>query len=80
MQNVVIDKPYVPTPPYRGRIWPMVLGWYVPRMLRKNYGVTDVQCVNAERLQESIRAGVIAAAGRPWGLQEPGQIRHNASS
>jgi hypothetical protein len=57
MQNVVIDKPYVPVPPHRGRVWPMILGWYVPRMLRKKYGVTDLKIVNAQRLAESIAAG-----------------------
>lgn len=57
MQTLVIDKPYVPVPPHRGRIWPAILGWYAPRMLKKHYGVTKVECVNADRLAASIRAG-----------------------
>jgi 1-acyl-sn-glycerol-3-phosphate acyltransferase len=57
MQRIVIDKPYVPVPPYRGKIWPKVLSRYVPRLLRKRFGVTEVQCVNPERLQRSLAAG-----------------------
>jgi len=57
MQNIVIDKPYVPVPPYHGRIWPRILSLYAPRMLRKKYGVVHVECVNAERLKQSVKAG-----------------------
>ena len=57
MQNIVIDKPYVPVPPYRGRIWPTALTLLVPRMLRKKYGITRVECVNADRLARSIAEG-----------------------
>jgi 1-acyl-sn-glycerol-3-phosphate acyltransferase len=57
MQNIVIDKPYVPVPPHRGRIWPTILSLYFPRLLRKKYGVMRVECVNAERLGQSIAAG-----------------------
>jgi 1-acyl-sn-glycerol-3-phosphate acyltransferase len=57
MQNVVIDKPYVPVPPYKGKIWARILSWYGPRMLRNKYGVQVVKCVNAERIRTSISAG-----------------------
>jgi 1-acyl-sn-glycerol-3-phosphate acyltransferase len=57
MQNIVIDKPYVPVPPYRGKIWPAILARWAPRALRKKYGVTKVECVHADRLGASIRAG-----------------------
>jgi 1-acyl-sn-glycerol-3-phosphate acyltransferase len=57
MQNIVIDKPYVPIPPYHGRIWPRLLTLLVPRMLRKKYGITAVQCFNADRLARSIAEG-----------------------
>src|SRR4051794_40999045 len=57
MQNLVSEKPYVPVPPHRGRIWPAILQWYVPRLLRKSYGVTNVDCLNVERLSDSLRAG-----------------------
>jgi 1-acyl-sn-glycerol-3-phosphate acyltransferase len=57
MQNIIIDKPYVPIPPYHGRLWPSILSRFAPRMLRKKYGVTKVDCVNTQRLVDSIRAG-----------------------
>jgi 1-acyl-sn-glycerol-3-phosphate acyltransferase len=57
MQNIVIDKPYVPIPPYRGRMWPTLLTFLVPRMLRKKYGIMRVECINAERLARSIADG-----------------------
>jgi 1-acyl-sn-glycerol-3-phosphate acyltransferase len=57
MQNIVIDKPYVPIPPYHGRIWPTALTLLVPRMLRKKYGITRVECVNPDRLSRSIADG-----------------------
>jgi 1-acyl-sn-glycerol-3-phosphate acyltransferase len=57
MINLVVDKPYVPVPPHRGWIWPRLLQLYVPRLLRKAYGVEKVQCVSAERLRASIDGG-----------------------
>jgi 1-acyl-sn-glycerol-3-phosphate acyltransferase len=57
MQNVVVDKPYTPFPPHHWRIWPAILGLYVPRLLRKKYRVTKVDCVHADRLKQSIAAG-----------------------
>jgi 1-acyl-sn-glycerol-3-phosphate acyltransferase len=57
MQNIVIDKPYVTVPPYRGKIWPRLLSFWVPRMLHKKFGITRIQCVNADRLAKSIASG-----------------------
>src|SRR5262245_16693249 len=57
MQPVVSDKPYVPVPPYRGRIWPELLTTYAPRLARKQYGVAKIECTNVERLTASIKAG-----------------------
>jgi hypothetical protein len=57
MQNIVIDKPYVPVPPYRGRIWPKLLTLYVPHLLRKKFGITHVKTLNADRIKNSISAG-----------------------
>lgn len=57
MQSIVIDKPYVPVPPHHWRIWPAVLGLYTPRLLRKKYGVTKVDCLHTDRLRQSISAG-----------------------
>ncbi len=57
MQRVVLDEPYVPVLPHRGRFWPTVLAPIVPYILRKSYGVARVTCVHAERLQASLAAG-----------------------
>ena len=57
MHAVVIDKPYVPVPPHRGRIWPAILSRYVPRLLRKKHGVVKVEFLHAERLVASIKSG-----------------------
>lgn len=57
MQNIVIDKPYVPVPPYHGRIWPWFLTLFARRMLRRKFGITQVECVNADRLRQSITQG-----------------------
>lgn len=56
MQNIVIDKPYVPVPPYHGRLWPMALMGLMSRVLRKKFGITQIECVNVDRLKEAIRA------------------------
>ncbi len=57
MQNIVIDKPYVPVPPYHGRIWPKLMSLYLPGMLSRKYGIERVECVHADRLAQSIAAG-----------------------
>ncbi|HWP40096.1 MAG TPA: 1-acyl-sn-glycerol-3-phosphate acyltransferase [Tepidisphaeraceae bacterium] len=57
MIQLVSEKPYVPVPPYHGRLWPVLLMRIVPWYLRKQYGVRRVQCVHTERLAESMRAG-----------------------
>lgn len=57
MQNIVIDKPYVPVLPHRGRIWPALLTRYAPHMLKKKYGVVHAECVNADRLRDSVAKG-----------------------
>jgi 1-acyl-sn-glycerol-3-phosphate acyltransferase len=57
MQNIVIDKPYVPIRPYHGRIWPSLLAFYLPLHLRKKYGIERVECIHADRLAQSIAAG-----------------------
>src|SRR5580704_12686626 len=57
MQNIVIDKPYVPIPPHPGRFWPALLGLYLPRLLHKKYGIAKVDYVNAQLLRDSLAAG-----------------------
>jgi 1-acyl-sn-glycerol-3-phosphate acyltransferase len=57
MTSVVSDKPYVPVPPYRGTLWPRAMYWYVPRYLRRRYGMAKVEIIGAEKLSASIAAG-----------------------
>lgn len=57
MQRIVIDKPYVPVLPYRGRLWPRVLLPAVPWFLHRKFGISQVDVSGAERLAESLRAG-----------------------
>ena len=64
MQNIIIDKPYVPVPPHRGRIWPAILNAYLPRYLRKKYRVLRVESAGVGHLTDSLSAGhgIIPAA------------------
>jgi 1-acyl-sn-glycerol-3-phosphate acyltransferase len=57
MQNIVIDKPYRFVPPRHGKIWPRVLTAFLPRYLRKNFGVESCQVYGIEHLKESLAAG-----------------------
>ncbi|NUN53732.1 MAG: 1-acyl-sn-glycerol-3-phosphate acyltransferase [Planctomycetaceae bacterium] len=57
MTNVVLDLPYVPVPPGRGRIWPLLLGWYAPWLLRGRFGVRRTSFHGVERLRASLRSG-----------------------
>jgi 1-acyl-sn-glycerol-3-phosphate acyltransferase len=57
MSMVVSDKPYVPVPPYHGRLWPQALNLYIPRFLRRQYGIARVDIVGADKLRASIAAG-----------------------
>jgi 1-acyl-sn-glycerol-3-phosphate acyltransferase len=57
MQNIIIDKPYVPVPPHRGKFWPKLLSLYAPRMLKEKYGISSIECVNADLLRQSLAAG-----------------------
>jgi 1-acyl-sn-glycerol-3-phosphate acyltransferase len=55
--SVVSDKPYVPVPPYHGTLWPRAINWYIPRYLRRRYGVTKVEIVGVEKIHASMLAG-----------------------
>lgn len=57
MNSVVSDKPYVPVPPYHGALWPRALNLYVPRYMRRRYGIDRVEIVGADKLSASIAAG-----------------------
>jgi len=57
VQNIIIDKPYQFVPPYDSRVWPALLNFYIPRYLKKSFGVESVECVGVERLKASVAAG-----------------------
>ncbi len=57
MNSVVLDKPYVPVPPWRGTLWPRAINLYVPHFLRHRYGISKVDIVGADKLRASIAAG-----------------------
>jgi len=57
MHNVIIEKPYEFIPPHRGKVWPAILKHHIPRHLRKNYGLSEIECRDVRRLTDSIAAG-----------------------
>lgn len=57
MQAVVIDKPYTFIPPRHSRFWHWIVRKILPRQMRKEYGITAVECIGAEKLRASIEAG-----------------------
>ncbi len=63
MQNIVIDKPYVFVPPYRGRRWALFQR-FVPRRLRRNDGIAAIECRGLDKLKAAVAAGhgVLVAA------------------
>jgi 1-acyl-sn-glycerol-3-phosphate acyltransferase len=57
MQRIVIDKPYVPVQPYRGKIWPAALVRIGPWLLSRKFGISQVENSGQEHLKESLSAG-----------------------
>ena len=57
MQAVIIDKPYVFIPPRYSGFWHRIMRMLVPGILRKEYGITAIECVGAEKLRASLDAG-----------------------
>lgn len=57
MHNILIEKPYEFVPPHRGRWWPWLLQRTLPRRLRRNYGLCDVECQGSEQVLASLRSG-----------------------
>ncbi|MES2921271.1 MAG: 1-acyl-sn-glycerol-3-phosphate acyltransferase [Verrucomicrobiota bacterium] len=57
MQAVVVDKPYTFIPPRFSRLWHAAVRRLLPRYLRKNDGITAVECVGVEKLRASLDAG-----------------------
>jgi 1-acyl-sn-glycerol-3-phosphate acyltransferase len=57
MHNIVIAKTYRFVPPRFSRFWSRIIQWYLPTYLRKSFGITSCECVGAERLTASLKAG-----------------------
>jgi 1-acyl-sn-glycerol-3-phosphate acyltransferase len=57
MQKVVIDQPYTFIPPRFSRFWHRVVRRLLPRQLRKDYGISAVECLGAEKIRASLDAG-----------------------
>jgi 1-acyl-sn-glycerol-3-phosphate acyltransferase len=57
MQSVVLDQPYTFIPPRPSRFWHGLVRMILPRVLRKNFGISEVECIGAEKLRASIAAG-----------------------
>ncbi len=64
MQQIVLDKPYTFIAPRLSRFWLWVGRRMCRGQLRKDFGITAVECVGAERLRASLDAdhGVILVA------------------
>lgn len=57
MQRVVLDQPYSFIAPRYSRLWHGAVRLILPRLLRKQYGISSVECVGAGKLRASIDAG-----------------------
>jgi 1-acyl-sn-glycerol-3-phosphate acyltransferase len=57
MQSIVIDKPYRFVAPYKGRLIPKLLQWFVRPFLRRFQGIEEVTCAGLEHLRASLQAG-----------------------
>lgn len=57
MQNIVVEERYKFVPPVYGNFWPSLIQLYLPRYLRKKYGVQSMESRRVERLQASLDAG-----------------------
>ncbi len=57
MQNIIVEKPYRFVPPYPGRIWTRLLRYYLPRYLRRTWGIAAAEIRGIEHVRESIRKG-----------------------
>ena len=57
MEQIVFDEPYEFVPPHWGNLWPRVLGLLLSPILKKSYGIVDLECRETERLRKSLSAG-----------------------
>ncbi len=57
MQNIIIPRPYQFVPPLRSLFWTHPLRVWLPRRVRRTYGVLWPEFRGLERIEESLRAG-----------------------
>lgn len=58
MHPVVIAEPYRFVPPHQGTLWPRLISrFYLPRFLRRTFGIENVELRGVERLRTSLSAG-----------------------
>jgi 1-acyl-sn-glycerol-3-phosphate acyltransferase len=57
MQNIIVEKPYCFVPPYPGEFWTRLFRYYLPRYLRRTWGIAAAEIRGVEFLRESIRQG-----------------------
>jgi 1-acyl-sn-glycerol-3-phosphate acyltransferase len=57
VKNIIIDKPYVFVPPYKGQLWPRFLQQFSRRRLQRAFGIQQVDCRGLENLQASRAEG-----------------------
>lgn len=56
MQNVVFDEPYEFVAPYRGKFWSWAVGVYLPRLVKKRFGINGWTTHGLDHLRESLKA------------------------
>jgi len=54
---VVTDSNYEFVPPHTSKLWPRFLSWFVPGILRRDYGVTELEYRGTEKLKSLVDAG-----------------------
>ncbi len=57
MQPVVIARPYRFVSPHAGTFWPRTMPWWLPRFLRRQYGLERIEFRGTELLRASLNAG-----------------------
>jgi 1-acyl-sn-glycerol-3-phosphate acyltransferase len=57
MQSVIIEQPYEFVPPVYSKFWQAAMRYYIPRWIRKTYGVHSIETRHAERVRQSLDAG-----------------------
>jgi len=67
MQQVVIDKPYRFVPPYPGEFWTRLYRPWLPRYLRRQWGIESYEIRGLEKVRQAVDAGhgILLAPNHP---------------